>query len=156
MIFKLINFVLIIGIFVYVFYRYIKGFIIRHIADRDQFIRLLKGAKKQLIEEQAVLLEEIEEQKKLGRYLVDHIEEWQKASQVYYATQKNERMKLKEMLQIKRKKQEEYHRKMSVFFATLPFALKNAQDKLKEEFHDQAKANGYIDNIMQSLKSNAQ
>ena len=150
--FRIINFLVLVGLGIYLFKKYLLGSIEETIAEQEAY----KNGLKQQLGALESLLDELDTEKtwleKQCTYLKSKVNHWNEQFNILISTRVAEKQSLQKKAEIRVELQVIHLAQEKLLQKALPIALKNATTAFEQSFASQKKGTDYLNNLITAIK----
>lgn len=153
-IFRIINFSLIIALFVYLFRTYVVT-MIKEAIQRDDALEQERHRKKKSLEHEVKLLDkQMQEQAHLCDHLMKKVKQWDEIFKENEHSKAKEQKTIQEEIQKKMNVQVEQIEKRRVYKQVVPQALDKARNELEAKYKEKENGEHFLNYLMRFMEQN--
>lgn len=153
-IFRIINFVVLFGLFRYLFKKYLP-IIKRSFLDKLAFFDTLEKQRMDLIEQNKMLVKEMSDQNDLFKLLKEKIKIWDIACKQKKEVEEKEIVKAKDLAKKRNKKQTEQIHQQKLLQAVFPRVIAGTYKQLEEKFEKKEESQKFLKDIIGYMKKSS-
>lgn len=151
LLFRVLNFLVLVALGVYVFWRYFYASLKAQMATRQAALVHLNERKNALAQEQALIDQALVEQEKKYESIVQKLQEWRSLVQATLQAREHEREILKEKLVESMRKRRAIMAQEHLEKVVIPQAVHQARAQLQTRYADQKHAESYLTSLFKRM-----